>query len=114
MNKSSASIKRGLKQAVRIEDLKYTRGSGNIFIDLGFDKIEPSNLKLRSDLMIHIVEFYRTSGATHAAAAKKLGLSRPRLDALLKGRLSLFNLDALVDIAGRAGLRVRLVVRNPA
>jgi predicted XRE-type DNA-binding protein len=94
--------------------IRITRGSGNIFIDLGFNKIEAENLRLRSDLMVRIVEFYRKSGLTQSAAAKALGLTQPRLNALLKGRLSQFSLDALVNIASRAGMNVRLVVRKAA
>ena len=96
------------------EKLKYVRGSGNIFIDLGFDKIEAENLKMRSDLIIRIVQFHRRSGLTQAAAAKALGLTQPRLNALLKGKIDLFSLDALVNIASRAGLSVRLVVKKAA
>lgn len=96
------------------EKLKITRGSGNIFIDLGFNKIEAENLRLRSELMSRIVDFYRKSGVTQTAAAKALGLTQPRLNALLKGRLSLFSLDALVNIASRAGLNVRLVIKKAA
>jgi len=96
------------------EKLRYVRGSGNIFADLGFDKAEAENLKLRSDLMIRIVEFYQKSGMTQAAAAKALGITQPRLNALLKGKIALFSLDALVNIASRAGLNVRLVVKKAA
>jgi predicted XRE-type DNA-binding protein len=96
------------------EKLKSLRGSGNIFIDLGFDKAEAENLKLRADLMIRIVEFYRKSGMTQAASAKALGLTQPRLNSLLKGKIGLFSLDALVNIASRAGLNVRLVVKKAA
>mgnify|MGYP001266165168 FL=1 len=96
------------------EKLKYVRGSDNIFIDLGFDKTEAENLKLRSDLMIRIVQFYRNSGMTQAKAAKTLELTQPRLNALLKGKIGLFSLDALVNIASRAGLSVRLVVKKAA
>ncbi len=96
------------------EKLKYTRGSDNIFIDLGFDKAEAENLRLRSDLMISVVQFYRKSGLTQAKAAKALGLTQPRLNALLKGKIGLFSLDALVNIASRAGLNVRLVVKKAA
>ena len=84
--------------------LKIVRGGDNIFIDLGFDKVEAENLKMRSDLMIRIVEFHRKSGMTQAAAAKALGLTQPRLNALLKGKIGQFSLDALVNIASRAGL----------
>jgi predicted XRE-type DNA-binding protein len=96
------------------EKLKRVRGSGNVFIDLAFDKAEAENLKLRSELMMRIEEFYRKSGMTQAAAAKSLGLTQPRLNALLKGRIGLFSLDALVNVASRAGLNVRLVVRKAA
>jgi len=96
------------------EKLKYVRGSGNIFNDLGFERIEAENLKLRSDLMIRIVQFYQRSGMTQAAAARALGLTQPRLNALLKGKIGLFSLDALVNIASRAGLNVRLVVKRAA
>lgn len=96
------------------EKLKFERGSGNIFIDLGFGKAEAENLKLRSDLMIRITQFYRKSGMTQAAAAKVLGLTQPRLNALLKGKIGLFSLDALVNVASKAGLSVRLVVKKAA
>lgn len=96
------------------EKIKITRGSGNVFRDLGFGKVEAENLRLRSELMRRIVAFYRQSGMTQAAAAKTLGLTQPRLNALLKGRLSQFSLDALVNIASQAGMNVRLVVRKAA
>jgi len=96
------------------EKLKYVRGSGNIFADLGFPKGEAENLKLRADLVIRIVDFHKKSGMTQAQAAKALGLTQPRLNALLKGKIGLFSLDALVNIASRAGLNVRLVVKKAA
>jgi predicted XRE-type DNA-binding protein len=96
------------------ERLKRTPGSGNVFLDLGFGKAEAENLKMRSELMIRIVQFHRRSGMTQAAAAKALGLTQPRLNALLKGKIGQFSLDALVNIATRAGLNVRLVVKKAA
>ena len=96
------------------EKLKYTRGSENIFLDLGFGRAEAENLKMRSDLIIRIIEWYRKCGMTQAAAAKALGITQPRLNALLRGKIGLFSLDALVNIASRAGLNVRLVVKRAA
>jgi len=94
--------------------LRRVVGSGNIFLDLGFSKEEAANLKLRSDLMRRIDDFYRRSDMTQAEAAKFLGLTQPRLNALLKGKIHLFSLDSLVAIAGRAGLSVRLIVKKAA
>ena len=96
------------------EKLKMERGSGNIFLDIGFDKAEAENLKLRSALMMRIEDWVTASGLTQAAAARVLGLTQPRLNALLKGKIGLFSLDALVNIASKAGLSVRLVVKKAA
>ena len=96
------------------EKLKMEIGSGNIFRDIGFDKAEAENLKLRSALMMRIEDWVKASGLTQAAAAKLLGLTQPRLNAMLKGRIDLFSLDALVNIASKAGLSVRLVVKKAA
>lgn len=94
--------------------LKRIRGSDNIFADLGFPPGEAENLRMRSDLMLGIEMFYRRSGLTQAQAAKRLGITQPRLNALLKSRIDQFSLDALVNIANRAGLNVRLVIRKAA
>ena len=94
--------------------IKMTRGSGNVFLDLGFSKTEAENLKLRSELMTQISEFFTASKQTQSDAAKALGLTQPRLNALLKGRIDLFSLDALVNVASKAGLKVRLIVKKAA
>ncbi len=96
------------------ERLKITRGSGNVFQDIGFAPEEAENLKLRSNLMMRIEDYYLKSGATQAAAAKALGLTTPRFNALLKGKINLFSLDALVNIAVRAGLRIEMKVKKAA
>jgi predicted XRE-type DNA-binding protein len=96
------------------EKLKCIRGSGNVFLDLGFDKTEAENLKMRAQLMMRIDDFCRQSDMTQAAAAKVLGISQPQLSALLKGKIGQFSLDALVNIANRAGLKVRLVIGKAA
>lgn len=94
--------------------LKITQGSGNVFLDLGFAKDEAESLKLRADMMMRIEHFYKKCGMTQAKAAKLLGLPTPRLNALLQGKIGLFSLDALVNIATRAGLSVRLLVKKAA
>lgn len=60
--------------------------------------------------MIRIDEFVERSGMTPAHAAARLGLTQPRLNALLQGRIDQFSLDALVNAAARAGLQVDLLV----
>ena len=75
------------------------RGSGNVFQDVGFPEAEARNLVLRSELMIRIEEFVKRSDLTQARAAARLGLTQPRLNALLRGKIDQFSLDALVNAA---------------
>ena len=93
--------------------VKMVRGSDNVFRDLGFPEDEARNLALRSEIMIRIEEFVEQSGLTQARAAARLGLTQPRLNALLKGKIDQFSLDALVNAATRAGLHVELRVTSP-
>lgn len=67
---------------------------------------QAANLTLRSDLMDRIEEIIRGNGWTQAEAAKRCGVTQPRINDLLRGRISRFSLDALVNIAARLGKRV--------
>ena len=56
-------------------DLKITKGSANVFADLGFGPPESQNLLLRSQTMIAVVLWFNASGLTQATAAKTLGVT---------------------------------------
>ena len=90
-------------------DLKITKGSANVFEDLGFDVQESQNLLLRSQTMVALVQWFNASGLTQVVAAKTLGVTQPRLNQLLKGKIEIFSLDALVNMATSAGMRVGLM-----
>jgi predicted XRE-type DNA-binding protein len=92
-------------------ELKITKGSTNVFEDLGFDVQESQNLLLRSQTMIALVQWFEASGMTQAVAAKTLGITQPRFNQLLKGKIGIFSLDALVNMATSAGMRVGLSIR---
>jgi len=81
-----------------------------------WDAIEPSraqgpNMKARAGTMIAIQEAVSKWHLTQAATAKRLGLTQPRLNDLLRGRINKFSFDALINIAMAAGLEVRVEVR---
>ena len=97
-----------------MSDLSVTKGSANIFADLGFDAEEAQNLQLRSQTMLVVSKWFDASGLTQAAAAKTLGVTQPRFNQLLKGKIGDFSLDALVNMATRAGMRVALTIRPVA
>ena len=55
-------------------DFKITKGSANVFADLGFGPQESQNLLLRSQTMVALVQWFNASGLTQAAAAKAPGV----------------------------------------
>ena len=92
---------------------KITRSSGNVFSDLGFPSEEAEYLKIRSTLMIHLRKTIEAKGMKQAEAAKLLGVTQPRVSDLYKGKIHLFSIDTLVDMLGRAGVHIKLVVASP-
>ena len=54
--------------------------------------------------MIALFQWFSASGLTQAAAAKVLGVTQPRLNQLIKGKIDNFRLDALVNMATSAGI----------
>lgn len=75
---------------------------------------EAENMKLRSALMMALEDHIRTQGLSQSEAAKLLGVTQPRVSDLLRGKINLFGLDALVNMAVAAGLRVDMQVRKAA
>lgn len=69
---------------------------------------EAMNLRVRSELMDKITALIEEHGWTQAEAAKHCGVTQPRINDLLRGRISRFSLDALVNIAAALGQRVHV------
>ncbi|MEO6920484.1 MAG: helix-turn-helix transcriptional regulator [Collimonas sp.] len=69
---------------------------------------QAANLRARSELMQKIAEIVQQSAWTQTEAASHCGISQPRVNDLLRGRVSRFSLDALVNIATALGRRVHL------
>ena len=75
---------------------------------------EAANMRLRSQLMIAIQEAVAQWGITQTEAARRLDVTQPRLNDLLRGRIGNFSLDALILLAERAGLSVRIEIAAAA
>ncbi|MDR8050886.1 helix-turn-helix domain-containing protein, partial [Burkholderia cenocepacia] len=75
---------------------------------------EAANMKLRSELMIALKQRIARLELSQAEAAKQLGVTQPRVSDLMRGKINLFGLDALVNMASAVGLRVDLQVRDSA
>lgn len=75
---------------------------------------EAANMKLRSELAIAVRGAVEEWHLTQAQAASRLGVTQPRLNDLLRGRVARFSLDALIALAERAGLVVRIEITRAA
>lgn len=69
---------------------------------------EAANLKARSEIMRKISDIIEKNGWTQAEAAAHCGVTQPRINDLLRGRITRFSLDALVNIATSIGFRVHV------
>lgn len=78
------------------------------------DAAEAETMRLRADLAIALRDRVAAWGLTQAEAAKRLGISQPRLSELLKGRIENFRLDMLTRLASKAGLKIEMKVRKAA
>lgn len=96
------------KNESRVSDVRRIKSSGNVFVDLGFDPAEAEVMKLRAEVMIRIEQSVKSRGWTQAEAARRLGVTQPRISRLVQGKWEDFSLDMLLTLAARAGLKPRL------
>ena len=75
---------------------------------------EAENMKLRSLLMMALKKHMACTGMSQAQAAKLFGVTQPRVSDLVRGKISLFTLDALVNMATAAGLHIEMRVLDAA
>lgn len=91
----------------------------NLSFESVWDAIEDTpeqaeNMKLRSALMMALSEQIASEQLSQAQAAQRLGVTQPRISDLMRGKIHLFSLDALVNMAVVAGLQVELRVQKAA
>ena len=75
---------------------------------------EAENMKLRSSLMIALKAHMERVGLSPSEAANIFGVTQPRVSDLVRGKINLFGLDALVNMAAAAGLHVEMTVQEAA
>ncbi|SFL69631.1 helix-turn-helix domain-containing protein [Rugamonas rubra] len=75
---------------------------------------EAENMKLRSVLMMALEEHILRTKMSQLDAAKLLNVSQPRISDLMRGKINLFALDALVNMAAAAGLHIEMRVQRAA
>jgi predicted XRE-type DNA-binding protein len=69
---------------------------------------ESANMTMRSNLLIALQQKVKSWEMTQAEAARRLGVTQPRLNDLLRSKIDKFSLDMLINLAIHAGISVRL------
>lgn len=82
----------------------------SVWEDIADSPEEAENLRVRAALMRAIRSRVTEIGWSQTTAAQNLGLTQPRLSDLYRGKISKFSLDALVDIAAKLGIHVRVEI----
>ena len=93
------------------QKLKVTKGSGNVFRDLGFTEAESQDLVIRSKLMRELKRRIEQLELTQAKAAQLTGVTQPRISDLARGKISLFSTETLVGMLAKLGGEVRVSVK---
>lgn len=86
----------------------------DVFDALADTPAEAANLKARAELVSALRARVRSWEVTQEAAAARLGITRPRLSDLMRGKLGKFSLDALVNLTAAAGLTLEIRVADAA
>jgi predicted XRE-type DNA-binding protein len=74
---------------------------------------EAASMKARSLLMVELCEVIRTRKLRQKDAAQLLGVTQPRVSDLMRGKIHLFSLDMLMDMASTAGMAPEVTVSKP-
>lgn len=91
-----------------IDGIEVEVSSGNVFADLGLP--DADKLKIKSGLTFEIAKAIRERGLTQAEAAQRMGLTQPKVSALLHDEFSNFSERKLMDCLTRLGYDIEIRV----
>ncbi len=92
-----------------IDGIDVEFSSGNVFADLGLP--DAGKLKIKSGLVIEITKAIRRLKLTQAEAAERMGITQPKVSALLRGEFSNLSERKLMDCLNRLGYDIEIKVR---
>jgi len=95
-----------------IDGIEVETGSGNVFADLGLRDAE--KLKIKSGLVIEITRAIRKLGLTQEEAGRRMGISQPKVSAMMRGDFSNLSERKLMDCLNRLGYDIEIKVRPAA
>jgi len=96
------------KQRV-VRGIAVEKGSGNVYADLGY--ADSAGMLVKAELAAKIGEIIERRALAQADAAKILGLTQPKVSALLKGRFRGISEHRLLECLTRLGRDVHIVIK---
>ena len=95
-----------------VEGVEVHRGSGNVFADLGLADAE--KLKIKTGLVIEIRKAMKSRGLTQQEAAKRMGITQPKVSDMMRGDFTNLSERKLMDCLNRLGYDIEIKVRPAA
>ena len=92
-----------------VEGVEVHRGSGNVFADLGL--ADADKLKIKTGLVIEIRKAMRSRGLTQQDAAKRMGITQPKVSDMMCGDFTNLSERKLMDCLTRLGYDLEISVR---
>ena len=92
-----------------IDGVEVQRGSGNVYADLGLPDAE--KLKIKTGLVIEIRKAMRSLGLTQQEAAKRMGITQPKVSDMMRGDFTNLSERKLMDCLTRLGYDIEISVR---
>ena len=94
---------------MKTQIVEVHRGSGNVFADLGL--ADADKLKIKTGLVIEIRKAMRTRGLTQQEAAKRMGITQPKVSDMMRGDLNNLSERKLMNCLTRLGYDIEIKVR---
>ena len=95
-----------------IDGIEVEIGSGNVFADIGLP--DADKLKIKSGLVIEIIKAVRKLGLTQDEAARRMGITQPKVSGMLQGEFANLSERKLMDCLNRLGYDIEIKVKPAA
>jgi predicted XRE-type DNA-binding protein len=92
-----------------INGIEVHRGTANVYADLGL--LDADKLKIKSGLVIEIRKAMRNLNLTQQGAAKRMGITQPKVSDMMRGDFSNLSERKLMDCLTRLGYDIEISVR---
>jgi len=89
--------------------IEVQRGSGNVYADL--DLPDAEKLKIKTGLVVEIRKAMQQLGLTQQEAAKRMGITRPKVSDMMRGEFTNLSERKLMDCLTRLGYDIKISVR---